>query len=88
MIFNTSSIVAYAVGLVLIFILCRIFIKPIKWVLKLLFNSILGGLILTALNFAGGFLGVSVSITPLTALLSGCLGIPGVFLVVILQYVL
>lgn len=85
--FDTTSILAYSAGLVLLVIFCRIFIKPIKWALKLLINGILGGLILAAVNFVGGFAGLTIIINPLSALLSGLLGVPGIILVVILQYI-
>ncbi len=85
--FDMTSIVAYAAGLVLLFVFCRIFIRPIKWILKLIINGALGGLILTAVNFAGGFAGITVIINPLSALISGLLGVPGVILVIILQYI-
>ncbi len=85
--FDTTSILAYSAGLVLLVIFCRIFIKPIKWVLKLFINGVLGGLILAAVNFVGGFAGITVIINPLSALLSGLLGVPGIILVVILQYI-
>ncbi len=88
MFFDGNSIFAYALGLVAVFVLCRIFIKPIGWVLKLCFNGILGGLILAAVNFVGGFAGITVVISPLSALLVGFLGVPGVFLVALLQYLL
>lgn len=86
--FDITSIVAYAAGLVLLFVFCRIFIRPIKWMLKLLINGFLGGLILAAVNFAGGFAGITVIINPLSALISGLLGVPGVILVIVLQYLL
>ncbi len=88
MLFDGNSIFAYALGLVLVFVICRIFIKPISWVLKLIFNGILGGLILTAVNFVGGFAGITIVISPLSALLTGLLGVPGVLLVALLQYFL
>ena len=80
MIFDTMSILAYAVGLVLI--------KPIKWLAKFVINGVLGGLILAAVNFVGGFAGMYVIINPLTSLISGFLGVPGVLLVIVLQYIL
>lgn len=86
--FDITSILAYAASLLLLFVFCRIFIKPIKWMLKLLINGILGGLILAAVNFAGGFAGITVIINPLSSILSGLLGVPGVILVIILQYLL
>lgn len=88
MMFDSSSVFAYAVGLVLIFVLCRIFIKPLKWLLRLLINAAMGGLLLAAVNFAGGFAGITVVISPLSALLAGLLGIPGVILVILLQYLI
>lgn len=86
--FDITSILAYMAGLVMVFVFCRIFIKPIRWMLKLIINGILGGLILAAVNFAGGFAGITVIINPLSALISGLLGVPGVILVIILQYLL
>lgn len=86
MMFYSSSIFAYAIGLILIFVLCRLFIKPIKWMLRLLVNAAIGGLFLAAVNFAGGFAGITVVISPLSALLAGLLGVPGVLLVILLQY--
>lgn len=88
MLFDGASVVAYAFGLIVVFILCRIFVKPLKWLLKLLFNGVLGGLILAAVNFVGGFAGVYVVINPLSALIAGILGVPGVVLVILLQYIL
>ncbi len=88
MIINGASAIAYALGLVIIFILCRIFAKPLRWVMKIILNGIIGGLILAAVNFVGGFAGVSVIINPFSALLAGLLGVPGVILVVLLQYIL
>lgn len=86
MMFDSGSVFAYAIGLVLIFIICRIFVKPLKWLLRLLVNAAIGGLILAAVNFAGGFAGITVVISPLSALLAGLLGVPGVLLVILLQY--
>lgn len=88
MMFNETSAIAYALGLIIIFILCRIFAKPLRWILKLMLNGIIGGLILAAVNFLGGFAGVSIIINPFSALLAGLLGVPGVILVVLLQYTL
>ncbi|MBR5614847.1 MAG: pro-sigmaK processing inhibitor BofA family protein [Clostridia bacterium] len=88
MIFDSASVIAYSFGLVVLFFLCRIFAKPIKWLLKLIINGVLGGLILAAVNFVGGFAGIFIAINPLTALIAGLLGVPGVILVILLQYIL
>ncbi|MBQ2932715.1 MAG: pro-sigmaK processing inhibitor BofA family protein [Clostridia bacterium] len=88
MFFDGSSVFAYGAGLLLVLVVCRIFIRPIKWMFKLLTSSLLGGLILAAVNFMGGFAGFCVTISPLAALFAGTLGVPGVLLVVFLQYLL
>lgn len=88
MIFDTMSIIAYVIGLVLLYVCCWIFIRPLKWLFKLMLSSVIGGLILAAINFFGGFVGVHIIINPLSALITGLLGIPGVVLIVLLQFLL
>lgn len=88
MIFDGNSVLAYALGLVVIFVACRIFARPLKWLLKLLLNGVLGGLILAAVNFVGGFAGVQVIINPLSSFIAGILGVPGVILVILMQYLM
>ena len=53
-----------------------------------LFNAILGGIALWLINTAGKFIGISVAINPVTALTVGFLGIPGLILILLLQYVI
>lgn len=79
-------IVAYAVGIVLILLLGRILVFPLKVVLKLVYNGLIGGLVLWLVNLIGGPLGFALPITVWTVLLVGLLGIPGVLLL-ILYYV-
>ena len=86
--FDTLSIIAYVVGLVLLYILCKIFIRPIRWLFKIVLNGIIGGLILAAINFIGGFAGLHIIINPLSALITGLLGVPGVVLIILLQFLL
>jgi inhibitor of the pro-sigma K processing machinery len=45
-------------------------------------------LMLWVLNLVGGFFNVGVAINPITALIAGFLGIPGVLLLLVLQYIL
>ena len=78
--------VAYAVGIVLILVLGRILVFPLKVVLKLVYNGLIGGLALWLVNLIGAPLGFILPITVWTALLVGWLGIPGVVLL-ILYYV-
>lgn len=88
MAFDTTSILAYSAGLLITVVFFRLFFRPVKWLLKALLNGIVGGLILAAINLVGGFAGLTVIITPLSALLAGFLGIPGIALIMILQNIL
>lgn len=67
---------------VLIFII-RIFTKPIRFIFKLLLNTLFGFIILFVVNFLGAFVGFGISMTALNALIVGFLGVPGVLLVIL-----
>lgn len=79
---------AYIFGLILLFIIGYFLIIPIKFILRLVINGIIGGIVLLILNFVGGFFGISIGINPITALIVGFLGVPGILLILIVQYIL
>ncbi|MGE5553742.1 MAG: pro-sigmaK processing inhibitor BofA family protein [Betaproteobacteria bacterium] len=79
-------VAAFLVGLLLLLILGRILFVPLKLVVRLLVNAAIGGLLLWVANLLGRYIGVSIPINPITALLAGFLGVPGVILVVAIQY--
>lgn len=81
-------IAAYSVGLILIFIIIRIFYTPLKFVIKVLINSFFGGIILFVLNAAGNSFGISIGINAFTALITGMLGAPGLSMLLLLQIIL
>ena len=83
-----SVLLAYAFGLLLLYIVGWLLVMPLKFILRLLYNGIIGGLMLWVLNLVGGFFNVGVAINPITALIAGFLGIPGVLLLLVLQYIL
>lgn len=85
---DISVILAYAFGLLLLYIVGWLLVMPVKFLLRLLYNGIIGGIMLWILNLVGGFFNVQVAINPVTALIAGFLGIPGVLLILVLQYVL
>lgn len=82
---NYSVILAYAVGIILLFILGRVLLVPMKVVLKLVYNALLGAIALIVLNFVGGLLGFHITFNIITAFIVGILGIPGLILLVILE---
>lgn len=53
----------------MLFVIGRIFIVPIKWILKLAFNSIIGGIIIWIINLIGGAWGFHIGLNIYTSLL-------------------
>ncbi len=86
--FELSVILAYAFGLILLYIVGWILLVPLKMLVKLIFNGIIGGLVLFLVNLLGGIWGINIVINPVNALITGFLGVPGLVLLLILQYVL
>ncbi len=86
--FGSSLIAAYGLGLIVIFIVLKIFYRPLKFLIKIIINSLFGGVILFALNLAGNYFGIGIGINAFTALTTGVLGAPGLSLLLILQIVL
>ena len=83
-----NIIIAYAVGLILLYLLGWVLLVPIKMIWRLLYNGIIGGIILLVLNFAGGYFGLHIPLNPISALVIGFLGVPGGVLLLLLQHLL
>lgn len=68
----------YAAAIAAIFLLGRILLIPIKVLLKLVVNSVVGGAFLVLLNIAGSASGIVMPVNIITAVIAGLLGLPGV----------
>jgi inhibitor of the pro-sigma K processing machinery len=79
-------ILAYALGLVLLYLIGWLLLVPLKLLFRFLINALLGGIALWILNLVGGLIGVTIAINPITALTVGFLGIPGLLLILLLQF--
>ena len=71
-----------------LFLIGKIFIVPIKWIMKLVFNSILGGLLIFAINLIGGVWGFHIGLNFFTAIMVGILGIPGAICLIVITIIL
>lgn len=80
-----STIIAFAVGLVALYVIGLLLVVPIKIIIKLIINGIIGGITLLIINFIGEFVGLTIGINPVTAIVAGFLGIPGIVLLFIIQ---
>ena len=82
---HASVLLTYAGAILLIFLLGKILLWPVKLVLKLVVSSIIGGFLILVLNLIFGLVGlVLIPLNLITALVVGVLGIPGVILLAIL----
>ena len=81
-----QSIIVFLICIGLIFIFGKILIVPIKKIVKLIFNSILGGVLLIFINYIGGvFFNFSIGVNIWTSVIVGILGIPGAILLVLIK---
>lgn len=68
-----------------IFVIGKILLFPIKKILKLVFNTIIGGAIIYIINLIGISFGFHIGLNIITSLVVGILGIPGAILLIILS---
>jgi inhibitor of the pro-sigma K processing machinery len=78
----------FALGLVLLYFTGWLLLAPLKFIMKLLVNGLLGGLMLLAINLIGGFFSVTIAINPLSAVIAGYFGLPGIILLLLLKLIL
>lgn len=71
--------------IIVLWIIGRVFSIPIKAILKLVFNSILGGILIFLINLIGGSFGFHIGLNIGTSLLVGILGVPGAILLIVLK---
>lgn len=74
-------------GILLLIVLFRVFSAPIRLAVKLLIHAVIGFAALFAINFLGAAVGIAVEFTWLNALIAGLLGVPGVILLIVLQFI-
>ena len=80
-----NVIIAYAFGIILIYLIGRMLTMPIRIVFKLIYNGLVGGIMLWMVNFIGAYFSFTIGINPITALIAGFLGIPGVILLILFK---
>lgn len=74
--------------LVAVFLAVTILRKPIGCAIKILLNILLGFVILFAVNFLGAYIGLSLGINWINAIIVAVLGLPGVILLIVLQFLM
>ena len=83
-----NSVIIFLACICFLFLIGKIFIVPIKWITKLIFNSILGGLLIFAINLIGGIWGFHIGLNFLTSIMVGILGIPGAICLIVIALII
>ena len=82
------NILTYLSGLCIIFVLCRIFILPLKFIAKLFLNSFIGAGIIFIINLIGSLFSFHIGLNFFTIIFVSILGIPGALLLTIIKLIL
>lgn len=82
---DTNTIITYLACICFLFIFGRLFILPIKTIIKLVINSIFGAILIYAINWVGSIFSFHIGLNFITAILVGILGVPGAVLLIIIK---
>lgn len=85
---DNNAIITYLACIFFLFLFGKIFIIPIKNILKLMVNSILGGILIFIINVIGNVFNFHIGLNIVTAIFVGFLGIPGAILLCILKLIM
>lgn len=77
--------VYFLIAIIGLFLLVKLFAWPIKVLIKLIINGVLGAILLFILNMVGGTFGLTIGINAITALIAGFFGVPGVIFLIIFK---
>lgn len=73
---EANTIITYLACIFFLLIIGRIFILPLKSIVKLIGNSILGGILIFIVNLIGTMFNFHIGLNIGTAIITGILGIP------------
>ena len=79
------NVYIYLGCIIALFIVGKILTVPLIKILKLVINSILGGVLIYLINFVGSGFSFHIGLNFLTAVFVGLLGVPGAVLLGILK---
>lgn len=85
---STNTIIIFLGCIMAIVLFGKMLVLPIRLLIKLILNSILGGLIITVINWVGMTFGLHIALNIFTVLFVGILGIPGAILLLIFKFIL
>lgn len=85
---NFLVIIAYVTGVLFLYVLGKMLMIPLRVVFNLIVNAVIGGGVLLVVNLIGAYWDFSIGVNPITAMIVGLLGVPGVALLIALRLLL
>jgi inhibitor of the pro-sigma K processing machinery len=85
---NWLVVLAWIAGILIVLVFGKALALPMKIILRLIINGILGGIAILIINFIGSYFGFNISLNVVSALIAGVLGLPGMILLIILKFLL
>ena len=83
-----TMILPILIGVGILFVVLKLLALPMKLIIKLVINGIVGGILIFVVNLIGTNFGFMIDLNWITALIVGILGVPGVVIVAILQFII
>ena len=80
-----TNVITYLACICFLFLFGRIFIVPVKKILKLVLNSIIGGIVIIIINLVGASFGFHIGLNFFTSIVIGFLGLPGAVILIIIK---
>ena len=77
-------VITYILAVLILFIILKLFGLSMKIISRFIFNALVGGIVISIINLFGA----NITLTWLTAAIVGFLGVPGVIIVLIMQFLL
>lgn len=82
---DTKVILSFVACVAILLVFGRSFLMPMKKILKLVGNSVLGALLIFIINLVGTSFDFHVGLNIINSIIVGLLGIPGAILLIILK---
>lgn len=79
--------IIFILCIIAVIIIAKIFSWPLKKIIKLVINIIVGLIMILLVNVFGDEIDLHIPFNIVTALISGILGVPGVICLIVLHYI-
>jgi len=84
---DISSLIGTVAVILAAWLLIKILALPVRFIIKLLINTLCGFVSLLIINILGGLLGFSLDIDLINCLICGVFGIPGIIVLIVLSLI-